>query len=269
MRSHRLALATLLIAGTALSAGCGSGRDTEAFLTPGAGDAPAAVVPAPEPAPVVIAGPDQEVLDERDAAKASAAANLTAAEQAEKKRKAARRELREEREKAERARKRAAARETTLREALADAAERRRVAAQAESATPKPQADAPISGSSVEGATLQADRDRRSTAEARAAVIRLHELLDARDARACDVITPKLLSATYGAQDGALERCRAAIASITSDVRVVIARTEAHGKRATVGMVTRMFDTDVFQTMHLVLVDGTWMVDRIERQPSR
>jgi hypothetical protein len=222
-----------------------------------------------EPAPVVIGAPDEKVLEERDAAQAAAAANLGAATEAEKKRKEARKDLREERQKAQRAAARAEAREARLRKALREAAQQRE-AEEASAATPKPvtQQAQPITGSSVGAPTLVAERDKRSAAEARAAVVRMHELLNERDARSCDLLTEKLLTAVYGAEDGAIDRCRAAVEATTFPVAVTISETRAHGRAASVAAISKLGDSTFEQTFTLVLVDGTWLVDAIERTPA-
>lgn len=270
MRSHRLALTVVVIAGVPLAAaGCGSGKDTEAFLGSGVAKTPVAA-PA-EPAPVIIAGPDTKVVEERDAAKAAAAADRDAAAKADRERRQARRELREERDRARRAAERAARREARLRRALRVAARRR--AAEEAAATPRPQNGGAkpdsISGSSTGPAPLVAERDRRSAAEARAAVVRMHELLDNRDIRACDVLTEKLLEQVYGSEEGALDRCRAAAAATDFPVGVTIADARAHGRSASVAAVSRLGDNEIEQTFRLVLVNGTWLIDAIERGHSR
>jgi hypothetical protein len=268
MRSHRLALTALLAVLTATAAGCGTGKDTSRYMGSGVVETPVAEEAA-KPAPVVIGAPDDELIQERDTAKAAAAANLGAAAEAEKKRKQARRELREERQKAQRAAARAEEREAKLRKALRAAAKQRE-AEQAAAATPKPvsQAEQPITGSSVGTTTLVAERDRRSAAEARAAVVRMHELLNERDPRSCDLLTEKLLHAVYGAEDGALERCRAAVAATTFPVAVVVSESRAHGRSASVAAISKLGDSSYEQTFTLVLVQGTWLVDAIERAPA-
>jgi hypothetical protein len=269
MGSSRLVIAALALVATVLMAGCGSGRNPPSF---GAGATPAGAVqaaPTTQAPPVVVAGPDRKVLEERDAASAAAAAGRAAAAKAEADRKAARDALSDERAKAARARERAATREAALRQALAAKA-RADKRSQADPASPKPvsQGSQPIGASDVDGADLAAERDRRSDAEARAAVVRFHELLDERDARSCDLLTTRLLTALYGTEADALDRCRAAVRSVTSHVSVVISESRAHGRYATVAVVSRMGDSQVAQTLHLVLVDGTWLIDAIERKPA-
>jgi hypothetical protein len=271
MRSHRLAPTLLVLAALATTAaGCGSGRDTEAFLPddpPATAQAPSA--PAPPAAPVVIAGPQEDVVRERDAASAEAARQRAAAEREETRRRAARKEAREERATARRARRRALAREEVLRDALRDARRRRASAPIVTSLQPatRPQASAPITASDV-GGSLAAERNRRSTAEARAAVLRFHDLLDAHDARACDLLTPRLLAATYGAAAGAADRCREAVARTTWDVSATLGESAAQGRYASVAVVSRVDGTEVPQTLRLLLVNGTWMLDAVERKPA-
>lgn len=271
MRSHRLALTTLSVAAALFAAGCGSGRDQESFLP----DAPAAATPSVQGATaipqVVVAGPKQEILDERDAAKANAAASLDSALAADEKRKATAKQLREEREKAERAHKRAARRERALEKELAAArAQDKADKAQADrvvpDATPKPATDAPITASDT-GSDLIAERNKRADLEARAAVLRFHELLNQRDARSCDLLTDKLLTDFYGAEDPA-GRCRAAVDAISAQVSVVIAESTTYGKASTLAVVTHIGDQDIPQTMHLLLVDGTWRLDAVERRDA-
>jgi hypothetical protein len=268
MRSHRLALTTLLVVLTAAAAGCGSGKDTDRFMGSGGTPTPVAATPA-APAPVVVGAPDADLIEERDAAKAAAEVNLGAAAEAEKKRKEARKDLRVERRKAQRAAERAEAREAKLRKALRAAAKQRE-AEQAAAATPKPveQAEQPITGSSIGPSSLVAERDKRSAAEARAAVVRMHELLNERDIRSCDLLTEKLLTTVYGAEDGALERCQAAVAATNFPVAVTVAETRAHGRSASVAAISKLGDSSYEQTFTLVLVQGTWLIDAIERTPA-
>lgn len=266
MRSHRFALTTLALLGTVLATGCGSGRDSDAFL-PDAAPATASAPPADTVPQVVVAGPRQALVEARDAAAADAQASRNAAAEAEAKRKATRRKLRQEREKA----KRAAAREALLQAALLAETKKNKKpktpAVATEVATPKPDREpvsAPISASDT-GSQLIAERNRRSDAEARAAVLRFHELLDNRDVRSCDMLTEKLLTAFYGEENPA-ERCRAAASSITASVSVVIAESRTYGKVSSIAVVTKIGDQEFPQTMHLVLVDGTWLVDAVERR---
>jgi hypothetical protein len=270
MRSHRFALTTLVLLGTVLAAGCGSGRNTEAFLPaaePATASAPVAASAIPQ---VVVAGPKQALIDERDAAAAEAKASRQAAAEADRKRQVARRELRKERAKAKRDRRRAAHREAELQSALVAAEKSKpKPASVPAPATPKPArepASAPITASDT-GSQLVTERNRRSDAEARAAVLRFHQLLDGRDARSCDMLTAKLLAAVYGAED-TLGRCRAAVAQIASTVSVVIAESRTSGKASSVAVVTTIGDQQFPQTMHLVLVDGSWLFDAVERRPA-
>jgi hypothetical protein len=272
MRSHRLALTALSIVAVLFAAGCGSGRDKSAFLP----DTPAAtpnVQGATAIPQVVVAGPKQEILDERDAAKASAAASLDSALAADDKRKATAKKLHDEREKAQGAHKRAVRREHALEKQLAEAEAARKAAAKANAdrdvaagPTPKPAADAPITASDT-GADLVAERNKRSDLEARAAVLRFHELLDHRDARSCDLLTDKLMTDFYGAEDPE-GRCRAAVEAIDAEVSVVIAESTTYAKTSTLAVVTHIGDQEIPQTMHLVLVDGTWELDAVERRDA-
>lgn len=270
MASHRLASTLLAVATTALVAGCGSGRDTESFLPKAAPSAPPAVPAGPGPAaqaaPVIVPGPSVSAIREREAAAADAARSRQAAQAAEERRRAARKELREERERTARARKRAAEREAALRQALAEA--RRRGSAPVASPStpaPRPAPSAPITASDT-GSTLVAERDRRSDAEARAAVVRFHELLDASDARACDLFTQPLLEGYYGTEPGALERCRQVVAGLDASVSVVIAESRTRGRRSSVAVVSRVDDREVAQTLQMVLQDGTWRLAAVERR---
>lgn len=267
MRSHRRTFVTAALAGAALlAAGCGSGRDTSAFLP----DDPPAVqsaAPAQREIPqVVVAGPKQALIDERDAAAADAKNSRAAALAAEERRRSARRELRDEREKSRRQRRRAAAREEKLAGALV--AVRRRIR-DTDLATPTPtprvnEPDPPITASD-DGSDLIAERDRRSDAEVRAAVLRFHELLDRRDVRSCELLTERLLVAIHGAEDP-LGRCRAAVSSISEPVAVTIAESRTRGRVSSVAVITRIGEQEFAQTMRLVLIDGTWLFDDVERR---
>lgn len=265
MRSHRRTLVTAALAGAALlAAGCGSGRDSSAFLP----DDPPAVrsaAPAQREIPqVVVAGPKQALIDERDAAAADARNSRAAALAAEERRRSARRELRDEREKSRLQRRRAAAREEKLAGALV--AVRRRIR-DTDLATPTPRVnepDPPITASD-DGSDLIAERDRRSDAEVRAAVLRFHELLDRRDVRSCELLTERLLVAIHGAEDP-LGRCRAAVSSISEPVAVTIAESRTRGRVSSVAVITRIGEQEFAQTMRLVLVDGTWLFDDVERR---
>lgn len=271
MRSHRFALTTLALLATVLATGCGSGRDSQAFL-PDAAPATASAPPAASAVPqVVVAGPKQALVDQRDAAAADAQASREVAAKAAADRKAAREELRKERAKAKKLRKRAAARELALQTALlAETKKSKQSTTSGQPATPKPDREpvsAPISASDT-GSQLVAERNRRSDAEARAAVVRFHELLDRHDARSCDLLTDKLLKAFYG-EENAMDRCREGAASISAPVSVVIAESRTYGKVSSLAVVTKIGDQEFPQTMHLVLVDGTWLVDAVERRAAR
>ncbi|MEJ7783650.1 MAG: hypothetical protein WKF96_02530 [Solirubrobacteraceae bacterium] len=268
MRSHRIPLIVAALLSTVLAAGCGSGRNAEAFLP----DEPATVASAPpaqsEVPQVVVAGPKQALLDERDAAATDAKDSRAATVAAEARRQAARRTLREERAESRRVSERAAAREEKLKGALLTAREPRSDTG-VEPASPQPDrdtADVPITASDT-GPDLMAERDRRSDAEARAAVLRFHELLDRRDVRACDLLTEKLLVASYGNEDP-LNRCRAAVSSLSSAVGVTIVESRTHGKASSVAVITRIGEQEYPQTMHLVLVNGTWLFDAVERRSA-
>jgi hypothetical protein len=268
MRSHRLAVIVISLASTVLAAGCSAGRDTPTF---GAGATPSAgagvqAAPVTDVPPVIVSAPDAQALRERDAAAADATHSREIAAQARARRNAARHELRKERTKAARAHRRAAARERRLRAALGGALAPRR-------STPAPSPpvsghSAPIAASDVGGTDLAAERDRRSDTEARASVVRFHELLDQRDAHSCMLLTPRFLHVLYGAEDDAGSRCAEATRSIGAAVSVVIADSRAHGRRASVAVISRMGDAEVAQTLHLLLVDGTWLIDAVERQPA-
>jgi hypothetical protein len=262
MRSHRLALTAFLLTGTVLLGGCGSGRQTATYDT-GAAEQAEATAGAPS-SPVVIAAPKGPLVAARDAAAADAAASRKAAAEADAKRKAARKELRKERAEA----KRAAVREMLLRGALAAKSKAKDDGAQDATPAPKVDGTAPIGASDVAGSDLATERDRRSDAEARAAVVRFHELLDASDARACDLMTPRLLAEVHGNSPGALDRCRAAVSANTAPVSVVIAESRAHGKRASVAVVSHLGEAQATQTMYLVLVDGTWLIDLVVRKSA-
>ncbi|MFL5844404.1 MAG: hypothetical protein ACJ762_06890 [Solirubrobacteraceae bacterium] len=265
MRSHRLATITVLVAATACAAGCGSGRDSARFMpdepvvTPSAQAAtavPQVVVAAPAPAPAV---------GKPEPAKATPPAAKNA--------KAADRRLREERAKARRAHRRAAAREARLRDELAAARQTEGHQAgediAAETPTPpvtRPAEDPPISASDTSDDLVTA-RNRRSDAEARAAVIRFHELLDRHDPASCALLTERLLTEVYGSEDP-LGRCAAAAQAISARVSVVIAESRAYGRAATIAVVTTIGDQAIPQTLRLVLTDGTWRLDAVERRAS-
>lgn len=271
MAAHRLALATVLAASSLAAAGCGSGKDTDAFLP---ADPPVAATPvAPAPAaPVIVGGPSQEAVAgapamSGDVARARAADAARFAERADERRKEARRELRDEREKAERARKRAEQREAALRAALADARKDAREAARPVTRpAPATLPAEPTIGASDVGRDLVGERNARSDAEARAAVVRQHELLDRRDTRACDLLTPAAMTAAFGAAEGALERCQAMVRALTEAVSVTIESSRADGRRATLDVVVHYGDTDLPQTLALALVGGTWMIDGAQRR---
>lgn len=269
MASHRLALTTLLAVAAVTAAGCGDGKDTNAFLPT---DPPVAATPAaPAPAaPVIVGGPSQEIVAARDLAQAQAADAVRAAQDAEDRRKEARRELREEREKAERARDRAEKRQARLRDALTDARKDARESARpAAEAAPVAVPAEPTIGASDIDRDLVKERNARSDAEARAAVVRQHELLNRRDAAACEMLTPAALAASFGTEDGAMDRCRAMVGALTEAVSVTIESSRADGRRAVVDIVVHYGETDLPQTLTLKLVDGTWLIDGAESRGRR
>ena len=268
MASHRLILTTLAAAAALTATGCGSGKDTDAFLPTDPPVSAAPSVPPAAAAPVIVGGPSEEIVAERDLAATQAAGAITAAQEADERRKEASRELREEREKAERARERHQARQERLRKALAEArkdegADAARPAARPAPAAPKPQATI---GASDVGRDLTDERNARSDAEARAAVIRFHELLDRRDAGSCELLTQVALDALYGTEPGAIDRCRAMVGALSEAVSVTIEASRADRDRALLDIVVHYGETDLPQTMALVLVDGTWKIAAAARR---
>ena len=259
------------LAATALLTGCSSGRDNAHVYVPDTKSVPASSSPAPvvtpapaTPAPVVAGA----------AAVQPVAAPAKATPSAERQRKDVRKVLRKEKAAAARAHKRAAAREALLRQKLRQAREdeAKAKAGQQEAldlaANAKPaKGDAsPVTGSDV-GQVSQADRDKRSEAEARASVVRFHELLDKHDTAACDLLTPRLLKSIYGEDDPAA-KCAAGVAAITGRVSVQILRSAASGRHALLDTITYYGDQSVHQGLALVLVDGTWLIDVVQRQDA-
>jgi hypothetical protein len=255
----------------ALLTGCSSGRHASVYVPntkPMAGAAVVAPVVAPTPAPApapVVAGASAE----QPAAAPAKDAKRTKAQRAHD-----RKVLRKERASAARARKRAAARQAYLRQKLNEARseEAKAKAGQQEAldlaadAKPAKGDKAPISASDVSDIS-QTERDKRSDAEARASVVRFHELLDKHDKRACDLLTPKLLHSIYGDDDpGAGQRCAAGAEGITDRVSVQILRSAASGRHALLDTVTYIGDSSIHQGLALVLVDGTWLIDVVQRQ---
>jgi hypothetical protein len=263
----RASLAAAVVAAAMLT-GCSAGRDDSPFVpdtqsTPQApvvsGAAP--VAPAAVPVAPVVSGSSTA-----EAATVDAATAEHAVRKAQHQRKVARRVEREAKARARRAHKRAQAREDALRAKLREARREEAEAAaqqsQSESSRPTTSDDNKISGASVETA---ADRDRRADSEARAAVVRYHELLDHRDGAACDLLTPKLLRSFYGNDDGAAERCRAGVESITTRVSVQIERSAASGPNALLDTITYVGENSVHQGLALVLIDGTWKIDAVKQ----
>jgi hypothetical protein len=188
-----------------------------------------------------------------------------AVRRAEHQRKVARREAREARAHERRARKRADAREAALRAKLREARRQEAEAAAQQSGSevvatkPKPADTNSISASDVE---TQAASDRRADSEARAAVVRYHELLDHHDAAACDMLTARMLKSFYGdAGASAMQRCRSDVQAISDRVSVEIVRSAASGHNALLDAITHLGGSSVHQGLALVLVDGTWKID--------
>jgi hypothetical protein len=264
----RATVAAALVA-AAMLAGCSAGRDDSPFIPdtqsmpqspPVVGAAPAA--PAAVPAAPVISG-----AATGQAATVDARAADRAIRRAEHQRKVARREEREAKAAKHRAAKRAAKREAALRAKLREARRQDALAAaqqvEAEAKPTKPAKTNVISGSSVE---TKAERDRRADMEARAAVVRYHELLDQRDADACDLLTPRMLHSFYGNDEpGATERCRAGVEGINQPIKVQILRSAASGPNALLDTVTYIGDTAIHQGLAMALVDGTWQIDVVKR----
>ena len=230
-----LRLLPLVLAGALVLAGCGSGRQSSAGFV----SAEPVATPTVASAAPVVAPPAFGASSARRAAPAAAATAATTADdadartarRAERRRRVAQRRLRHERNAAERASKRAAARERALRRKLA--------AARVEPA-PRP---APARGNGqITASDVLPDLDAQHASEARAAVLRWHELLDERDAEACSLMTAALLRATFGAEAGAADRCRSAIASFPGPVSVVIDDSSANGARARVHVTSTVGD---------------------------
>jgi hypothetical protein len=264
----RAGLAATALAAAAL-AGCNAGRDDQPFVpktsaAPPVVNGAAPVAPAAPAAPVVSgASADPAKVVKTDAGGASAD---PAVRRAEHQRKVARREAREAKAHERRAHKRAAAREAALRAKLREARRQEaETAAQQQSGSevaaskPKPSDSNSIAASDVE---TQAARDRRADTEARAAVVRYHELLDHHDAAACDMLTARMLESFYGdAGASATQRCRSDVQAITAQVSVEIVRSAASGRNALLDAITHVGDSSVHQGLALVLVDGTWKID--------
>lgn len=259
-------LAAAVLAGALLLAGCGDGRQSQAFVPAEPAPTPTVASAAPVAAPPVFgthatanAAPATGEADaDADAAKRSA----RAARRAEHRRQVAQRWLRHERNTADRARKRGAHRELALRRQLAAAEAKAEAKATPERQAPA-QVDPPITASDIAPNT-----STQHNTEARAAVVRFHELLNDRDVESCTLMTPKLLHAIYGKDSGAMARCRSTVGSLTVPVSVVIDDSAAKGSRARVHVISRMGDMEIHQTLRLVLVSGTWLLDAVERDPA-
>ena len=259
-------LVPLILTGLLL-AGCGAGRKAaEVYVPEAKAPAESAVVQA---VPPVVAGVSAESPPKAPTVIAQAAQAPTDTGAQERQAKALK-QLRQERAGAERARKRAAAREAALRKALAqaraEAIEQNNAAAAKQQQTPASGDNSPIGASDVSEVS-QAELNRRSDAEARAATLRFHELLDDHDARACDALTSRLLRTYYG-EDDPLAKCRATVEAITAPVSVTIVRSYAQNGRATQEVVSRIGESEQAQILRLVLVSGTWLIDVVDRKPA-
>ena len=272
----RTGLAAALVAAAALT-GCNVGRDDHAFVPESSvTKAPVLNAAAPAAAPVVPAAPVVSGASAGQPAAVAAdpggaAADAAAVRKAAHQRKVARRQAREAKRREHRAQKRAAHREAVLRAKLREARRQQALAAaqqqlqseNAQSSKPKTSDKNKISASDVE---TQADRDRRADTEARAAVVRYHELLDHHDPAACDLLTPQMLHSFYGNDEpGATQRCRSGVQSINQRVSVQILRSAASGTNALLDTVTYMGTYSVHQGLALVLVDGTWKIDAVKQ----
>jgi hypothetical protein len=265
MTSHQAprTLVPLILTGL-LVAGCGSGRKAQVYVPETKAPVENAVVQAGAPVVPIVSRP----VDKAPTVLGQAAQQPTDTGPAEREAKV-KRELHEERVRAEHARKRAAAREAALRTWLAQA--RAEAKQEADTANERPATkpsgnDSPIGASDVSEVS-QAELNRRSDGEARAATLRFHELLDNHDARACDLLTPRLLRTYYGEADP-LAKCRATVEAITAPVSVTIVRSYAQGGRATQEVVSRIGDSEQAQILRLVLVSGTWLLDAVDRKPA-
>jgi len=274
----RATLAAAVVAAAMLS-GCNVGRDDHPFVpdsnaptqVPPVASGAAPVVPAAPAAPVVSGSAvGQAAPVQADPGGASAD---PAVRRAVHQRRVARREAREAKARERRAQKRAAAREAALRAKLremrrqeAAAAAKQAQSENAQASKPKTSNNNKISASDVE---TQADRDRRADMEARAAVVRYHELLDHHDASACDLLTPKMIHSFYGdAEPAATQHCRSDVQAINARVSVQILRSAASGPHALLDAVTYFATSSVHQGLALVLVDGTWKIDVAKRLDS-
>lgn len=260
-------LATLTaIALAGLVSGCSSGRQQAQVYVP---ETQTPTVAQAAPAPILPVVTEEEPAS----ATAPAPAGTAAEEAADKRRDArerreARRELREERARAARARKRAEAREEALRIQLSEARRRTEGAGTVAAAPAPAEPSAPITASDVSEAQ-PLERNARSEAEARAAVVRFHQLLDNRNSVACWMLTPRMLETYYGKdQTAALHRCRDAVHAIQGKVSVTVTAVEAEGRQATLDVVTRQGDAEQAQTLSMRLVDGSWLLDTVEAKPS-
>lgn len=248
-----------MLAAALLLAGCGDGRQSQAFV-------PAAPAPAPTvaSAPPVSAPPvfgtkaSANTAPATSEADAAAKRSARAAHRAEHRRQVARRQLRHERNTADRAHKRAVLRELALRKQLAAAKAKNQAAQQA-----SPPVDPKITASDVAPNT-----SAQHNTEARAAVVRYHELLNDRDIESCRLMTTALLHAIYGEDAAAMDRCRSTVRSLTGPVSVVIDDSAAKGTRARVHVISTIGDQDIHQALRLVLVGGTWLIDAVQRDPA-
>lgn len=255
-------LTAAVLAGALLLAGCGDGRQSQAVVPVEPAPTPTVASAAPVAAPPVFgteatanAAP---ATGEADAAAAKRSARAT--HRAEHRRQVAQRRLRHERNTAERARKRAVLRELALRRQLA-------VAKANVKATPQQEMAAPVDPS-IAASDVPPNTAAQHNIEARAAVLRFHELLNDRDVESCTLVTSKLLHAIYGKDPGAMERCRSTVRSLTVPVSVVIDNSAAKGSRARVHVISRIGDQDIHQTLRLVLVSGSWLLDAVEHDPA-
>lgn len=276
----RAGFAAAIVAAAAL-AGCSAGRDDHPFVPSASVTPKAPVVSAAAPAATavvpaapVVSGASVGQAPAVGADPGGAVADDAALRKAKHQRKVARREERDAKARERRAHKRAVHREAVLRAKLREARRQQALTAAQEqmqsensqSSKPKTSDNNKISASDVE---TQADRDRRADTEARAAVVRYHELLDHHDAAACGLLTANMLHSFYGDDDpGATQRCESAAQSINQRVSVQILRSAASGDHALIDAMTYVGTYSVHQGLALVNDNGTWKIDVVKQLDS-
>lgn len=125
-----------------------------------------------------------------------------------------------------------------------------------------PASSAPITASDDSGSEAQR--------AARVIVVRFHDLLNAHDGAACDLLSVHFLAAHFAGDGADAQRanCQAAVESLQTPVSVLVEGSGTESTGVWVRVVSHFGDQDEPRVMHLVVFGRAWLIDSVEAVPA-